>query len=65
MKRKKLLLQHLQANGCALLREGGRHTIYWRVGTGLQAAIPRHPEIKATLVRKICKDLNVEAPSEK
>ena len=64
MKRRKLL-RHLQNHGCSFLREGRRHTIYENVPRNLVSEIPRHPEIDASLVRKICKDLAVPPPSEK
>jgi predicted RNA binding protein YcfA (HicA-like mRNA interferase family) len=64
MKRRKLV-RHLEGNGCACLREGARHTIYFNAAKGLTTAVPRHPEIKAGLVRKICKDLEIPIPREK
>jgi predicted RNA binding protein YcfA (HicA-like mRNA interferase family) len=64
MKRRKLI-QHLERNGAAFKREGANHTIYYRPGTQLQTAIPRHPEIKPNLVKKICSDLDIEPPVEK
>ena len=64
MKRRKLV-RHMGDNGCAFHREGARHTIYINLATGLKTAVPRHPEIEPALVRKICKDLDIPAPSEK
>jgi len=58
MKRGKLI-KHLSANGCYLLREGGRHSIYYNPISGKTSAIPRHPEIKQFIAEKICKDLDV------
>jgi mRNA interferase HicA len=53
------LLWHLRAHGCALLREGGRHS--WRHNPSLnkRSSVPRHNEIDDDLARKICKDLGV------
>jgi mRNA interferase HicA len=64
MKRRKLL-KYLERHACVFLREGRRHTIYQRSGTDHQTAIPRHPEIVANLVKKICKDLGIPTPLEK
>ncbi len=61
MKRNKLI-QHLQENGCELLREGGRHSIWWNPSTKLKSAVPRHREIKEFLAKKICKDLDIPQP---
>ncbi len=62
MKRKRLL-QHLQAHGCQLVREGGRHSWWENPASNKRSAIPRHSEINDLLVKKICKDLGVEQPS--
>jgi predicted RNA binding protein YcfA (HicA-like mRNA interferase family) len=39
------LLRHLSAHGCQLLREGGRHSIYWNPANRKTSAVPRHNEI--------------------
>jgi mRNA interferase HicA len=59
MKRTKLI-KHLSKNGCYILREGKRHSIYYNPISGRTSAIPRHPEIKQFIAEKICKDLGVE-----
>ncbi|MGH7202350.1 MAG: type II toxin-antitoxin system HicA family toxin [Planctomycetaceae bacterium] len=64
MKRRKLL-QHLGQHGCVIRREGARHTIIRNTVNGRQSEVPRHPEIDFGLVRKICKQLGVPAPSER
>ena len=61
MKRKDLI-RHLEKNGCELLREGGRHTIYVNRATQKSSAIPRHREINNFLARKICRDLQTPEP---
>jgi len=61
MKRRDLL-QHLQSHGCQLLREGGRHSIYWNPQNRKTSAVPRHNEISENLCRRICKDLEIPAP---
>ncbi|MBF0460303.1 MAG: type II toxin-antitoxin system HicA family toxin [Magnetococcales bacterium] len=58
MKRSKLL-RYLQAQGCELLREGGRHSWWWNPAENRRSAIPRHQEIIDLLARKICRDLGV------
>lgn len=61
MKRSKLI-QHLTKNGCVLLREGGRHSIWKNASNAEMTAVPRHSEIKELMVQKICKDLKVRLP---
>jgi mRNA interferase HicA len=61
MKRRELL-QHLAAEGCRLLREGGRHSWWEQGATHKRTAIPRHNEINDHLARKICRDLGVAEP---
>jgi mRNA interferase HicA len=61
MKRIKLL-KYLSKNGCYLLRERGRHSIFLNPKSGKITAIPRHLEIKQFIAEKICKDLDVEFP---
>jgi predicted RNA binding protein YcfA (HicA-like mRNA interferase family) len=61
MKRKDLL-KHLDQNGCKLLREGGRHSVFINSAAGKVSTIPRHNEINDFLAKKICKDLEVPKP---
>ena len=56
------LLRYLAEHGCELLREGGRHSVYVNRRTGKSSTVPRHREINEILVRKVCKDLEVEPP---
>jgi len=58
MKRRDLI-RHLEAHGCELLREGGRHTLYANRAEQKTSAVPRHQEVKTTIARKICRDLGV------
>jgi predicted RNA binding protein YcfA (HicA-like mRNA interferase family) len=55
-------VRHLEAHGCEVLREGGRHTIYINPANGQKAAVPRHKEIKSTTAREICKALGIPLP---
>ena len=59
MKRKELL-QYLRSQGCALLREGGKHSWWHNPAFNKRSAIPRHSEIVDILAQKICKDLGVQ-----
>lgn len=54
------LLRHLEEMGCALFREGSKHSIYKNLATAAMTAIPRHREIKENLARKICDDLGID-----
>jgi mRNA interferase HicA len=58
--KKKELLKYLSNQGCALLREGGRHSWWHNPALNKRSAIPRHSEIKDILARKICKDPGVD-----
>jgi predicted RNA binding protein YcfA (HicA-like mRNA interferase family) len=62
LKRRKLI-RELTAKGCYLERHGGRHDIYRNEATGQRAPIPRHTEIKESLVRLIRKQLGVDKDS--
>ena len=53
------LLDHLNSNGCLLLREGARHSIFYNPFTKRASSVPRHTEINNFLAKKICKDLGV------
>ena len=64
MKRTKLI-QHLATNGCALVREGKRHSILLNPANRQMAPVPRHREIDPRLVLMICKELGIEPPSER
>ncbi len=61
MKRSALIC-HLLKNGCELLREGSRHSVWRNIRLGNMVAVPRHNEIKEFMARKICKDLDIEKP---
>lgn len=58
MKRRELI-QHLEDNGCQLLREGGKHSLTFNPSNDQTSAVPRHREINDFLARKICRDLGV------
>ena len=50
------LLRHLRRQGCTLLREGRRHSIWQNARGDRQTAIPRHVEVDNVLVREINAD---------
>ena len=56
------LIRHLTSHGCLLDREGGSHSIYRNPAIGRCTAVPRHREIKETLVRAICSQLGIPRP---
>lgn len=61
MKRRDLI-RHIMQHGCALLREGGSHSVYVNRAALKSTAIPRHQEINDFLAMKICKDLQIPKP---
>jgi predicted RNA binding protein YcfA (HicA-like mRNA interferase family) len=56
------LIRYLQENGCALLREGGSHSIFINEKNGQRASVPRHREIKHPTSIKICRQLEIPDP---
>jgi mRNA interferase HicA len=52
----------LELNGCKLLREGGRHSVYVNRIKRKTSTVPRHQEIDEFLSRKICRDLEIAEP---
>ena len=61
MKRRDLE-HHLRKQGCELLREGARHSVYYNSASGATSTLPRHREINDFLARKICRDLDIPEP---
>jgi predicted RNA binding protein YcfA (HicA-like mRNA interferase family) len=55
------LIRHLEQHGCALLREGAKHSVYVNRANGKASTVPRHREINDFLARKICRDPEVVA----
>jgi len=56
------LVQHLEAHGCELLREGSNHSVYVNRSARKTSTVPRHRELNDFLARKICRDLQVPEP---
>jgi mRNA interferase HicA len=57
------LVAHLRRNGCDLLREGAKHSIFWNPANRRTTAVPRHTEIANRLAAKICEDLGIPPPA--
>lgn len=51
------LIRKLEAEGCSLIRNGGRHDWYRNPVTGVSQPVPRHREIKEFLALHILKKL--------
>lgn len=56
------LIRHLEAHGCVLHRDKGKHSVYFNPANSQISAVPRHREINDFLVRKICRDLGIPEP---
>jgi mRNA interferase HicA len=54
------LIQLLELEGCYLLRHGKKHDLYVNPKNGLRQPVPRHSEVKDSLVRIILRDLGIE-----
>jgi len=52
-------LRHLRQQGCYLLREGKKHSVFVNPKTNRVSSVPRHREINDFLAAKICKDLDI------
>ncbi|MBW3573069.1 MAG: type II toxin-antitoxin system HicA family toxin [Gemmatimonadetes bacterium] len=61
MKRRDLI-GHLKKHHCRLAREGSNHSIWVSGVTGAWASIPRHTDVKETLVKAICRQLGIPRP---
>lgn len=56
------LVRLLVAHRCGLLRHGASHDIYVNPTNGRKAPVPRHTEIKDSLVRLILRQLGIADP---
>jgi len=56
------LMRHLENHGAVILRDGGKHTIYFNPKNETTTSIPRHTEIKKILAKKSCADLEIPPP---
>jgi predicted RNA binding protein YcfA (HicA-like mRNA interferase family) len=57
------LVRHLEAHGCELMREGGRHSVFVNRQSRKVSTVPRQREINEHLARKICRDLEIPTPA--
>ncbi len=58
MKRRDLV-KYLTDNGCVLIREGGKYSIYQNPVNQKEVPITRHPEMEDFAARKVCKQLGL------
>jgi mRNA interferase HicA len=58
MKRRELIKLLTDAK-CVFKRPGGRHDLYFNPQNGRSAPVPRHNEVKRTLVEQIKKQLGI------
>ena len=58
------LIRHIEASGCAFLREGGRHTVYVNPTARKVSTVPRHREINEFMAKKICRELEIDEPGK-
>lgn len=57
------MVRHIEHHGCALLREGAKHSRYVNLADPTRiSTVPRHQEIADLLARKICRQLGVPDP---
>ncbi|MEK7503681.1 MAG: type II toxin-antitoxin system HicA family toxin [Patescibacteria group bacterium] len=54
------LIRYLRKNGCILIREGAKHSVFFNSLLNKTSTIPRHAEIDNFLTKKICRDLGVK-----
>jgi mRNA interferase HicA len=60
--KRRVLIAHLTACGCVLIREGAKHSWWGNPANARRTAVPRHNEIGDILARKICRDLGIDTP---
>jgi predicted RNA binding protein YcfA (HicA-like mRNA interferase family) len=56
------LERHLRTHGCALVREGGNHSIWRNLVNGKIAPVPRHREVKEGTAHAVCRQLEIPQP---
>lgn len=61
MKRKDLI-RHLNKQGCILVREGGKYSVFLNPKNNKEVPVTRHNEIADFAAKKICKELEIEMP---
>jgi len=58
--KRKEFIKELVKDGCYLKRHGSKHDIYVNPKNGRKAPVPRHAEIKNTLIELIKKQLGLK-----
>jgi len=53
------LIRLIESNGCSLLRQGRKHSVYFNPSNNQTTTVPRHREVNDHLARKICRDLGI------
>jgi len=54
--------RHRHQQGCVLLRQGGKHTVWLNPQARKISSLPRHRDIKEGTVHAICKQLEILQP---
>lgn len=54
-------MRHLRRQGCYLLREGRKHSVFVNPKSNRTSTVPRHKEINDFLADKICRDLDIDS----
>lgn len=53
------LEKHMRQEGCALLRQGSSHAIWWNPENQKRTSVPRHRELPLTTAKAICRQLEI------
>ncbi|MEX0670142.1 MAG: type II toxin-antitoxin system HicA family toxin [Pirellulales bacterium] len=59
------LIKAIEANGCVLVRHGGRHDWYRNPVTGVSQPVPRHRDVKEPLARRIIRMLTEKSKEQR
>ncbi|MGH8742729.1 MAG: type II toxin-antitoxin system HicA family toxin [Burkholderiales bacterium] len=58
--KRRALIRLLLSQQCVLHRHGANHDIYINLRSGRKAPIPRHAEVKDSLIRLILKQFGID-----
>ena len=58
------LVRHLESYGCRLVREGGKHSVFFNSVSNRTATVPRHREVKNPTAIRICRQLGIPDPQK-
>jgi mRNA interferase HicA len=59
------LIKYLHKQGCILIREGAKHSVFFNFLSKKTSTVPRHSEINNSLAKKIYHDLGVKPLKKK